>query len=387
MPGVPGRQVPAAPQPPWLPSVPGLTALLSAAPAASAVAVGLHRHGQRALLVHGTTAHVRHGGVPADEATRFEIGSLTKTFTALLLAEQAARGELDLRDPLARHLPPTTRLPPGGAAITLAHLATHTSGLPRLPPGLMRTAVPRLFTNPYAAFSTADTLHALSRTRLRSRPGTRVHYSNFGVGLLGHALCAAAGTRDYASLLNARILRPLGLHDTDCGGATPLGAPSDGTPPDDAHPAGATHAIGYWNDRPRPPFHIPGMPAAGAVRSSVRDLLTFTEALLDPSHPASGHAVVPLRAALADTVRPRLALRRGTQQTALIWNIRPRRDGSRLYHHSGGTRGCTAFAGFDPRRQVAVVALANCAPGPGNHLIQQAYDTLVGLGAQEEASA
>ncbi|MET9496262.1 serine hydrolase domain-containing protein [Streptomyces sp. NPDC006552] len=371
-----GRTPPGPPRddPLWPAATPHLQALLAAVPTAAAVAVGVHRRGRRALFVHGATAH--HGGVPAGEATRFEIGSLTKTFTALLLAEQAARGELRLRDPLARHLPPGTRLPPGGAAISLAHLATHTSGLPRLPPGLLRTALPHLFTNPYAAFTAADTLDALARTRLRSRPGSRVHYSNFGVGLLGHALCGAAGTQEYAALLDARVLRPLGLRDTDCGS----------TPADDMESAGdpggadrTADATGYWHHRPRPPFRIPGMPAAGALRSSARDLLTLTEALLAPDDAGVGEG--PLRAALADTVRPRLALRRGTQQTALIWNLRPQPDGSRVYHHSGGTRGCTAFAGFDPRRRVAVVALANCAPGHGNGLIQQAYTTLRRLGA------
>ncbi|MEU6394625.1 serine hydrolase domain-containing protein [Streptomyces sp. NPDC046939] len=348
-----------------------LPALLSSAPAASAVAVGLHLDGRRTVVARGTTAH--QGGRPADEATRFEIGSVTKTFTALLLAELAARGELHLHDPVLRHLPPGTRPPPGGAGIRLLHLATHTSGLPRLPPGLLRTALPHLFTNPYEAFTAADTLHALPRTRLRSRPGTRMHYSNFGVGLLGHALCGAAGAQDYASLLTTRVLRPLGLHDTDC-----AAAPADVPAPDD----GGNEATGHWHRRPRPPFRIPGMPAAGAVRSSARDLLTLTEALLAPDRPVRG-TVPPdsLRAALRDTVRPRIAVRQGTQQIALVWNIRPRHEGSRVHHHSGGTRGCTVFAGFDPPRRAAVVALANCAPGHGNHLIQEAYETLLGLDA------
>ncbi|MFI0241151.1 serine hydrolase domain-containing protein [Streptomyces sp. NPDC016845] len=357
-----------------------LPALLSAAPAASAVAVGLHHDGRRTAIAQGTTAH--HDGRQADASTRFEIGSVTKTFTALLLAEQAARGELHLHDPLLGHLPPGTRPPPGGSGIRLLHLATHTSGLPRLPPGLLRTALPHLLTNPYDGCTAADILDALSRTRLRSRPGTRTHYSNFGVGLLGHALSGAAGlavgtdgsgesgAQDYASLLATRVLGPLGLHDTDCVAA----------PPDDGD-----DVTGYWHGRPRPPFRIPGMPAAGAVRSSARDLLTFTEALLDPDRFARATVratVLPhsLRTALHDTTRPRIALRRGAQQIALVWNIRPRGDGSRVHHHSGGTRGCTAFAGFDTRRRAAVVALANCAPGSGNHLIQQAYDTLLELG-------
>jgi CubicO group peptidase (beta-lactamase class C family) len=332
--------------------------LLRAAPAASTIAVGLHRDGRHALFVRGRTAH--HGGVPADADTRFEVGSLTKTFTALLMAEQAARGELDLGDSLARHLPAGAVLPTGGTAITLTHLATHTSGLPRRPPGLLSSAGPRLFTNPYADFSTDDVLRALARTRLRTAPGTRVRYSNFGVGLLGHALTGAADNLPYPTLLDDRVLKPLALRHTGCATTAP---------------AGGTQATGYGHRRARPPFRIPGLPAAGALRSSARDLLTVTEILLDP---ASAQVPSTLQTALREVLRPRLRLPSGSSM-ALIWNIRPRSDGTHLYHHSGGTRGCIAFAGFNPHHRTALVALANTAPGPGNTLVQAAYNTLLAL--------
>ncbi|ADI11389.1 beta-lactamase family protein [Streptomyces bingchenggensis BCW-1] len=342
--------------------------LLSAAPGASAIAVGLHREGRRALVVRGHVAH--HSHVPADADTRFEAGSLTKTFTALLLAEQAARGDLGHHDPLARHLPAATRLPLGGAAITLTHLATHTSGLPRLPPGLLRSAAPLLFTNPYAAFTPDDVLRALARTRLRATPGSRVRYSNFGLGLLGHALTGAAGGTPYPALLDARVLRPLGLRDTGC--ATSAAE-------------GGAQATGYWYGRARPPFRIPGLPAAGALRTSARDLLALVEAILGPvpapaPAPAPASAAVPgvLRTALSDVTRPRVRLPNG-RGLSLVWNIRRRPDGSDLYHHSGATRGFTAFAGFNPRHATALVALANAAPGPGNALVQEAYNALIGL--------
>lgn len=332
--------------------------LLEAAPGASTIAVGLHHQGHRALLVRGRTAH--HNGVPADAGTRFEIGSLTKTFTALLLAEQAARADLNPDDPLAHHLPAGTVLPAGGNAITLTHLATHTSGLPCLPPALLRSATPRLFTNPYAAFTTEDVLHALTHTRLRAAPGARFRYSNFGVGLLGHALTGAAGNPSYPALLDDRVLKPLGLRDTTCTATAP---------------EGRTQAMGYWHRRARPPFHIPGLPAAGALRSSARDLLTLAESLLDS---ASAEVPTDLQAALRDVLRPRLRLPSGRSLT-LIWNIRPRRDGSHLYHHSGGTRGCTVFACFNLDHGTALVALTNTAPGPGNSLVQDACNTLITL--------
>ncbi|OKI02628.1 penicillin-binding protein [Streptomyces sp. CB02923] len=338
-------------------------ALLSAAPGASAVAVGLYRHGQRSFFVRGSTAF--EGGVPVEPSTRFEVGSLTKTFTALLFAEHAARGEVGHHDPVARHLPPGTCVPVRGTDITLTHLATHTSGLPRLPPGLLRSAGRRLPVNPYAGFTRADVLRALARTRLRSRPGTRVRYSNFGAGLLGHALCGASGGLPYDELLAAHVLRPLGLHDTSATAAPP---------------PGTTQVTGYRHRRPRPPFSIPGLPAAGAVRSSARDLLTLAEALVGPgTADVTGVPSAPLRTALEDVTRPRLVHSRGASRLALIWNIRPRPDGAGLYHHSGGTPGCTAFAGFSPRHGTALVALANCAPGLGAPFVQQAYDTLSDL--------
>ncbi|MEU6964060.1 serine hydrolase domain-containing protein [Streptomyces chrestomyceticus] len=380
-PGAPAAAAPGLPGGlPWE----SAEALLSAAPGASAVAVGLYRRGQRSFLVRGSTA--REGGVPVEPSTRFEIGSLSKTFTALLFAEQTARGEVGHHDPVARHLPAGTCVPVRGTDITLTHLATHTSGLPRLPPGLLRSDIRRLPTNPYASFTRADVLRALARTRLRSRPGTHVRYSNFGVGLLGHALCGAVGGLPYEDLLSARVLRPLGLHDTS--------ATAD-PPPD------GTQVTGYGHGRPRPPFGIPGLPGAGAVRSSARDLLTVAEALIRPGdadvmdadvmnlgvpgglglrHTAvTGVPSAPLRTALKDVTRPRLTLPRTTSQLALIWNIRLRSDGSGLYHHSGGTRGCTSFVTFSPRHDTALVALANCTPGLRSPFIQQAYDTMSDL--------
>ncbi|MFI1727699.1 serine hydrolase domain-containing protein [Streptomyces acidicola] len=338
-------------------------AVLSAAPGASAIAIGLHHKGHRALLVLGHTTHHRH--TPANAGTRFEAGSLTKTFTALLAAEQAAHGTLDLHDPLARHLLAGTRLPQRATAITLTHLATHTSALPRLPPGLHRRAGLKLFSNPYADFTPDDLLNALARTTLRTTPGTRVRYSNFGVALLGHAITHAAGDTPYPALLRDRVLQPLGLHDTSCT-TTPAQA--------------GTQATGYRYGRARPPLLIPGLSAAGALRTSARDLLALTEALINP---ATATVPTALRTALRDVPRPRIRLPHG-RGLSLIWNIRQRPDGSHVYHHSGATCGFTTFAGFNPHHSTALVALANTGPSPRNTLTQQAYNALLDLQHQED---
>ncbi|MEU1126088.1 serine hydrolase domain-containing protein [Streptomyces sp. NPDC005899] len=293
---------------------------------------------------------------PVDERTRFETGSLTKTFTALLLAELTARGEVSYGDRADRYLP--FRLP--GPPLTLLHLATHTSGLPRLPPGLLAGALRAgWLSNPYAGFSEGDLLASLRRTRLRHRPGTRVLYSNFGGGLLGHVLARAAGGSgaDYAALLAERVTVPLGLADTDCD-------------------PGRAQATGHWHGRPRPAMRMPGLAAAGALRSSARDLLRVLSALLDPDTVQER----ALRTALTEVQRPRLSVPRTGSRLCLVWNLRPRRDGA-LLHHSGGTRGFTSFAGFLPGSGTGLVALTNTAPTPLAPFVQAAYGTLGALEA------
>ncbi|UCM86671.1 serine hydrolase domain-containing protein [Streptomyces marincola] len=332
-----------------------LVPLAAAAPGASAVAVGAHRGGRRLLAATGTTEHG--GGRAAGEHTPFEIGSVTKTFTALLLADLAAAGVVAYDDPVERHLPPgTAPRPRGGGRVTLLHLATHTSGLRRLPPGLLRSAAPRWYSNPYERFGPGDLLAATPRARPFARPGERVRYSNFGVALLGLALAGAAGT-DYESLLAERVLRPLGLADTGPGDA----------------PGRAT---GYWHRRARPDWRIPGLAAAGALRSTADDLLRYLEAHLAPGAAAPHDGA--LRTALTEVTRARLADPPGGDRICLVWNARLR-PGHELYFHSGGTRGCTVFTGFSPQRGVAFTALANTSPGVRGAFVQRAYLTLRAL--------
>jgi CubicO group peptidase (beta-lactamase class C family) len=316
-----------------------LAPLLTAAPGATGVAVAARRQHEDTVLLSGTTAR---GGDPLTPGTRFEIGSLTKTFTALLLAQMVAAGEVDLDDDVARYLPPNSLRAP----ITLAQLATHTSGLPRLPPGLLRTALPRWFSDPYGAFGPDDLLDALPRTRTRPR----YRYSNYGIAVLGVALARAAGV-PFPDLLADRVLRPLDLRDTDC--------------------TDARQATGHWHGRPRPPWRIPGLPAAGALRSTAPDLLRYLTALLDPD-------ATPLPAALADVARPRVVRPGTTDDVCLVWNRRAR-PGRTLLFHAGGTRGFTAFAGYSPESGTALVALANSAPGLRGTFVQRSYEALRAL--------
>src|SRR5580704_17433633 len=141
----------------------------------------------------------------------FEIGSITKVFTALLMADMAQRGEVAFDDPVAKYLPPEGRPHPydKDGAITLLDLATHTSGLPRSPPNLE----PKDPDNPYADYTAARLYAFLSSYTSQFQPGTSFEYSNLGFGLLGHALALRAGC-PYEDLLLDRICAPLGLEDT-----------------------------------------------------------------------------------------------------------------------------------------------------------------------------
>jgi serine-type D-Ala-D-Ala carboxypeptidase/endopeptidase len=333
----------------------GAGLLTGAVPASAAVVVATVRDGRPEVSCAGRTEF--DGGVPVDGDTVFEIGSLTKTFTALLFAELAHRGTVHQHEPIDAFLPAQCRpRGPGGEPITLLHLATHTSGLPRLPPGLVRRALPVWLSNPYAHFSDADLLHGLARTKVRVRPGHRVRYSNFGVALLGRLLAERSG-RGYPELLADDVCAPLGLTATGC-------AP----PPD------ALTAVGHRRGIPMPPWEIPGMPAAGAVRSTGNDLARYLAAhLAAAEEPLAVRP--PLTQALRDVARPRLIVPRSGDRLGLVWNLRDSSAGSVAFH-SGATRGFTAFIGFAPRAGVALAALTNSGPELNGRFLQGAYGLL-----------
>ncbi|MFE1317445.1 serine hydrolase domain-containing protein [Kitasatospora phosalacinea] len=325
----------------------------AAASSATAVVVAVAVGDREQVRCFGRTGRGRATACTPD--TVFELGSVSKTFTALLLSAMAAGGELALPEPVERLLPadwPAVAVRSGGP-VRLLHLATHTSGLPRLPPGLLASALPTWGGNPYAAFGEEELRAALARTTVRATPGSRYRYSNYGVGLLGRALAERAGL-PYGELLARRVLAPLGLGATTCA------------------PNAAGRAVGHRHGRALPPWRIPGLPGAGAVRASGADLLRYLRAHLD-GHPAG------LAAALREVRRPRLRLPGSGDELCLVWNRR-RSGGRELYFHSGGTRGFTAFAGFSPQESVAVAALANAGPVLNGRFVQAGYEVLRAAG-------
>jgi CubicO group peptidase (beta-lactamase class C family) len=235
--------------------------------------VGLLVHDESLCLAYGETA--QGPSHPPDGGTVFEIGSITKVFTAALLAEMVGRGEVRLDQPVAELLPPGVRVPSyRGRAITLAHLAEHTAALPRLPGNLWATATD--MKDPYHDYQVAHLYEYLGGASIGFPPGTGVAYSNLGAGLLGHALALRAGM-PFEDLLAERVLRPLGLADT----AITLSA-------DQAARLTPGHT---GKGEPTPNWDMPSLAGAGALRSTAAEMLTFLRANLDPPATAAGAAL------------------------------------------------------------------------------------------------
>jgi CubicO group peptidase (beta-lactamase class C family) len=180
----------------------------------------------------------------------------------------AQAGEVGLHDPIGKYLPADTGLPKRGEKIALQHLATHTSGLPRLPGNLM---TPRIDPqNPYAHYTAEELYRGLATTRLSATPGKVYSYSNFGTGLLGHVLALAAG-KEYEQLVKERICDPLGMRDTPI----TLNAEQQ-----------ARLAPGHSGGKPTANWDMVNLAGAGGLRSSGFDMLRFLRAQLDPDSTA-----------------------------------------------------------------------------------------------------
>jgi serine-type D-Ala-D-Ala carboxypeptidase/endopeptidase len=283
------------------------------------------------------------GGAP-DARTRFEIGSITKTFTGLALARAVAAGRLDLDTPVGELVEEVAGLGRGGVPVTLRHLATHTSGLPRVHISAVRGTLDMYRgLDPYRDHSAAALLTAIRTGRLRRTPGTgRQAYSNSGFGLLGIALARHAGL-SYEDLVRRDVTGPLGLAGT--------GTADQATPEQTARTAGGHHRrrtpVSAWN--------LAALPGAGALHSTATDLLSWGRAHLEPPTGEVGDAV---RLAVAEQ-GPRIGL--GWQRTVTEADRRRGRD--LVLWHSGGTGGFRSALCLRPATGDAVVVLTNHGRG------------------------
>lgn len=277
---------------------------------------------------------------PLNGDTVFEIGSATKVFTSLVLADMVARGEVALADPVAKYLPAEAKIPErGGRAITLVDLSTHTSGLPRMPSNFH----PKDAGNPYADYTEKQLYEFLAGYQLTRDIGSQFEYSNLGGGLLGQALAHRAKV-DYEALVHARITGPLEMRST----AITL------TPE-----MKARLAVGH-NDKLAavPNWDLPTLAGAGALRSTANDLLTFLAANLGYVK----SSLAPAMASMLATRRPMNAS--GSGEIGLGWLI-IKASGNEIVWHNGGTGGYRSFMGYEPKTGVGVVVLSNTFTAAG----------------------
>ncbi len=295
------------------------------------VVVVLASTGDEHLVALGDLA-----SLPQPRSSCWEIASITKGFTGMLLAEMSLRGEVGLDDPIGAHLSGEVaqRLPAPELQPTLEDLATHHAGLPSIPLSwLMHVRG----ADPYSRLSEAMVFRRLGpRTRRPRRPKFR--YSNFGMGLLGHVLEQVAD-QPYAELLRERLLDPLGLVATGVGNC---GAASSDV------------VQGVRRRKPTPAWTFGALDGCGAIRSTPEDLTALARSLLDPPTDSTGEAIT-----LATQARRNGPAR--NMQIGLGWLIRSD-EANDVVWHNGGTYATSSFLAADRRRSTALVALGNRGP-------------------------
>ena len=298
----------------------------------AALVIGITQRGKRVVLgfgrVGGTNAE------PPDAQTLFEIGSVTKVFAAIALARLELDGTVKLTDTVRASLPEKVALASALEPVTLLHLATHTSGLPRLPSNL-DTSDANL-ANPYAKYRAEDLYQFLASVKPDNPPGRVVDYSNVGFALLGHVLTLKA-EQPYEDLVRGALLEPLGMTNTPIRlievqrtrltrGHSPKGEEVSG-----------------WD------FDV--FAPTGAFRSDAGDLLTFIEANISNVVSPVGRSLT--RARELQRVDDAGGRPLGWQREVSL------QGGLEIYWHNGGTGGYASFIAFNRAQQVGVVVLSN----------------------------
>lgn len=277
-------------------------------------------------------------GEAVDEHTIYEIGSISKTFTGILLAQMVKAGKVSLDDPVQKYLPESVKMPKWeDQEITLGHLSDHTSSLPRLPSNLD----PEDMTNPYADYTVEDLYAFLNGYELTREIGSEYEYSNLAQGLLGHVL-ARSVAKSYEELMIDSIAKPLGMTETKI--VLDRAMQSQLAP---------GHSMG----KQVPNWDLPTLAGAGAIRSSLHDMLIYLAANM-------GLKETSLYPAMQLSHQPRHD-KAGNNQVGLAWVTSKGADGDILWHN-GGTGGYRAFAGFVKETGKGVVVLTNSDKGADN---------------------
>ncbi|TDU81103.1 CubicO group peptidase (beta-lactamase class C family) [Prosthecobacter fusiformis] len=277
-----------------------------------------------------------------DENMLFEIGSITKVFTGLLLAQAVVEGKVTLDTPISELLDPAfTFADPRIAAITLKQLSTHTSGLPRLPDNHGQGVVGD---DPYAGYNEKLLYEFIASAKLKGKAPYPCNYSNVGVGLLGHLL-GKVYAMSWEEAIVAKICTPLGLQHTRMTITSlnlPLATPYDGA-------------------KKNVSWHLNAVAGAGALRATAADLLKFGQAMAKPE-------ATPLAKAFALALHPHADAAGPTSKIGL-GPFMTTRDGLTIYDHGGGTGGYRSGLQVIPEKNIVRVVLINNTTLDPNALI------------------
>ncbi len=303
-----------------------------------ALAIGIINAGKTSSYYYGETA--KGNRQLPDESTLFEIGSISKTFTATLLAYLDQTGQLSVEDTITNYLPDSVAANANLQHITLKQLANHTSGLPRLPINLALTSAQHP-SDPYRGYTKEHLYAFLANYQAITPPDSIYQYSNLGFGLLGDILSEVYG-KPYDEMVQEIICEPLGLQNTT------------------EHPNVDSQfvASGYnESGQETPLWTFDAFTAHGSLKSTVPDLLTYAKA----------HFKMPetdLENALALT-RQFTYFDPPDTDIGLGWHMNII-GGELIYWHNGGTSGSRSYMAFSPDKRVAVVILSNTAESVDN---------------------
>lgn len=270
-------------------------------------------------------------GSAVNENSVYEIGSITKVFTCIILADEVLKGNMNLDDPISKYLPKKFKAIQGkNREITLKDLATHTSGLPRMPTNFN----PKDPKNPFADYTVSNLYEFLESYELPRLVGIQYEYSNLAMGLLGHILELKTG-KSYADLIKERITMPLKMNDTDI-------IISDDMYNNLAHGYDAELKLTKnWD--------LNVLAGAGAIKSTTNDMIKFYKANVNKDDSDLNKAMQLTHKVAFEDETTKLKI-------GLAWHYNA--DGTIIWHN-GGTGGYRSFGGFVKDTDKAVIVFTN----------------------------
>jgi CubicO group peptidase (beta-lactamase class C family) len=296
------------------------------------LSIGVYKDGQTFNYNYGETA--KGNRTLPDSTTIFEIGSITKTFTATLLAYYVEKSKISLNDPIVKYLPDSVAGNKNLQDITVQMLSNHTSGLSGLPDNIFTGSAEDLL-NPYKTYTDAKLFSYLRRCNLNSKPGEQYAYSNMAVGLLGVILERVSGL-SYEQMVTKVICDPLRMKHT-----------AQHIPKElSKKVASVYNEVGQQV----PLWDFEALAAAGCVRSTIHDLLLYAR-----HHMQNCNNELCKAMQLTHNVTNEKEIRVG-----LGWHYTRNKESNTLWHN-GGTGGSSSFLAFNQDKQTAVVILSNSA--------------------------